>query len=85
MHRSTMASAMVGSPMIFVPAVYRQLAGDGDSATVVAVFDDFEQIPALLPGQGLRPPIVEDEKLDALKLARTRKETWVIAQKPHSG
>ena len=48
-----------------VPAIDGNLAGDDDRAFVVAVLDDFVEIARLVGVERLRPPIVEDEQLDA--------------------
>ena len=48
-----------------VPSINGDLTGDDERSLVMTVFDDFEQIPGLGGGKGLRPPIVEDEQLDA--------------------
>ena len=53
-----------------VPAVHGNLAGDDDGALVVAVLDDFEQIARLVGVERLRPPVVEDEQLDASERAQ---------------
>src|SRR6202451_2030919 len=54
-----------GYPDQIVPAVDGNLAGDDERALVVAILDDFEQVARLFGGERLRPPIVEDEQLDA--------------------
>ena len=48
-----------------VPVFDRDLAGDDGGAAAVAILDDFEQVAALLGGQRIEPPIIEDEQLDA--------------------
>jgi hypothetical protein len=44
-----------------VPFVDRDLAGDQRGAAAVAVFDDFEQVVALLGPERLKAPIIEDQ------------------------
>src|SRR5208282_6618838 len=53
-----------------MPAVHGNLTGDDDRALVVAILDDFEQVARLFGGERLRPPIVEDEQLDARQRAQ---------------
>ena len=49
-----------------MPFVDRDLAGDQDGrAAAVAVFEDFEQIAALLGVERIEAPIVENEELGA--------------------
>ncbi len=48
-----------------VPTIDRQLAGDDERASVVAVLDDLQEIAAVLGIELLRAPVVEDEKIDA--------------------
>jgi hypothetical protein len=45
--RSRVASATVGSPITFVPSVDRDLAGDQQRSSVVAIVNDLEQIMTL--------------------------------------
>ena len=52
-----------------VPAFDRDLAGDDERAAIVAVVDDLQQIAALLGGQRLGSPVVEDQQVDARELA----------------
>ena len=70
MTRSRMASASVGNADQVMPAVHGNLAGDDERALVVAILDDFEQVARLIGGERLRPPIVEDEQLDARERAQ---------------
>ena len=51
-----------------VPALDRQLAGDDDRASVAAVLDDLQEVAALPGIELFRPPIVEDEEIDAGKV-----------------
>jgi len=46
-----------------LPTLDGQLAGHKDGSGVVAVLEDFEEIAALVGGELLGPPIVQDEKL----------------------
>jgi hypothetical protein len=48
-----------------VPAIDRDLAGDDDRAGLVAVLDDFQEVAALLGVEWLRPPVVEDQQVEA--------------------
>lgn len=48
-----------------VPAVDRDLAGDDDRAGLVAVLDDLQEVAALLGVERLRPPVVEDQQVEA--------------------
>jgi len=41
----------------------RELAGDQDRASPMAVFDDFHQVATLTSGQAVRTPVVEDEQV----------------------
>ena len=45
------------------------LAGDDQRAAIVAVFDNLQQIAALLGGQRLGSPVVQNEQIDARELA----------------
>lgn len=47
----------------FIPVVDRDLAGDDDRAPLVAVFDDLEEVAALIVVELFRSPIVEDEQV----------------------
>src|ERR1700674_1289765 len=47
-----------------VPVIDGELTGHNRGAAAVAIVDDFEQVAALLRGQGSQPPVVEDQKLD---------------------
>jgi hypothetical protein len=54
----------IGQPRIanhFMPATDRDLAGDQEGPSVVAIVDDLEQIAALLGIERLWPPIVNDQ------------------------
>jgi len=46
-----------------VPSVHGNLAGDQRGATAVAVLDDLQQVVALLGGEWLQSPIIEDQQL----------------------
>lgn len=50
-----------------MPTIDGNLAGDQQGALLVAVIDDFEQIPALLGGERLRPPVIDDQQLCAFQ------------------
>ena len=47
-----------------VPVFERQLAGDEYRSDVVAIFDDLEEISALVGIEGFRPPVIDDEQFD---------------------
>jgi hypothetical protein len=47
-----------------MPVFERQLTGDQDGADVVAIFDDLEEIAALIGIEGFWSPIVDKEELD---------------------
>lgn len=51
----------------FVPAADGNLAGDQQGALAVAIIDDLEQVAALFGGQGLRPPIIDDQQAGAFE------------------
>ena len=59
--RSRIASPSVGIADHLVPSTDRDLAGDQQRASVVAIIDDLEQIAALLGIERLRPPVVDDQ------------------------
>src|SRR5437868_14798178 len=50
-----------------VPLRDRQLTGDEDGTGIVTVFEYFQEIAALFSTELLRPPIIEDEKIDTRK------------------
>ena len=75
--RSRMASAKVGSPMISCQRSTGTWLVIEDGAGVVSVLDDLHQIAALLGGQRLRSPIVEDQQIDA---ARASAAAWRIVR-----
>ena len=74
-----MASASVGSADQVVPAIDRDLAGDEGSAAAVAVFDDLEQVAALLGPERLEAPVVEDQQLDTAERAHQTRVAAVAA------
>ena len=47
-----------------VPVLDGQLAGDDGRAAIMAIVHDFQQVAALLGGEGGKAPIVEDQELD---------------------
>ena len=46
-----------------VPGRDRELAGDQDRASPMAVFDDFHQVATLTGGQAFRPPVVKNKQV----------------------
>ena len=46
-----------------VPGRDRELAGDQDRASPMAVFDDFHQVTTLTGGQAFRPPVVKNKQV----------------------
>ncbi len=46
-----------------VPCGNRELAGDQDRASLVAVLDDFHEVPSLTGGQTIRTPVVQYEQV----------------------
>jgi hypothetical protein len=52
-----------------VPAVDGHLAGDDQRSRVVAIVDDLQQIAALLGGERLWAPVVQNEQIDPGELA----------------
>src|SRR6266446_6668674 len=59
-----------------VPVIDGELTGHNRGAAAVAIVDDFEQVAALLRGQGSQPPVVEDQKLDT---GEALEETYIPA------
>src|SRR3984957_751348 len=49
----------------YMPAIDRDLAGDQQRSSVVAIIDDLEQIAALLGIERFRPPIVDNQQAGA--------------------
>jgi hypothetical protein len=62
-----------------VPFVDRQLAGDEDRAPAVSGFEDFEEIVAGARIQRSKPPIIEDEELNAAERAHETRIAAVAA------
>ncbi len=48
-----------------MPSRDRKLGGDDCGSALVALFEEFEQIKALLIGEGMGAPVVEHQELDA--------------------
>ncbi len=48
----------------FVPAIDGQLAGDDDRTSFISVFDDLEQIAALIGVERLRSPVIKNEQIE---------------------
>ena len=46
------------------PAFYRNLTGDEDGLSSVALLDELEQVASALEGEAPQPPVVEDEQGD---------------------
>lgn len=54
----------------FIPAVHGDLARDEDRTAIVAILDDFEQVPAAVGAQGFRAPVINDEQRCARQRAQ---------------
>src|SRR3984893_7757023 len=63
-----------------VPFTDRDLAGDQQRATIVAIVDDLEQIAALLGIKRLRPPIVDDQQPDAFERGQETRQAALTAR-----
>ena len=53
-----------------VPDRYWQLAGDDRRAAAVTLLEDFEQVVTGVGIKRLKPPVVEDQQLDAAELGQ---------------
>ena len=62
-----------------VPALDRQLTGNENRTSIVAVLDDLEQIAALFGIELLWSPVVENEEIDARKSAQELRVSSVAA------
>src|SRR3954470_13813115 len=62
-----------------VPTRHGYLARDQERALVVTVVDDLEEIAALLGGERLGSPVVDDEKLRALEGGHQPREAALAA------
>jgi len=71
-----------GLAEVIVPLGGRQLARDDRGAAAVAIFEDLEQIPALLILDRRQAPVVEDEDVEAGEL---REQADVGAVGPGQG
>jgi hypothetical protein len=56
-----------------------QLGGNQGRFAPVALFEDFEEIEALLVIEGVGPPVVEDEQLDTCELIDEAREATIEA------
>ena len=56
-------------PDNLMPCRHRKLAGDDGRAAAIAILEDFEEVMACLGVERLKPPIVEDQQLDAAERA----------------
>jgi len=62
-----------------VPLGHGDLTGDQERSLVVAIIDDLEQIAALIGGERLGPPVVEDNEIGALERVHQAQETAFAA------
>ena len=61
----------------FMPSGGRELAGDQDGATAIAILDDLHEIAPLAGGEAVRSPIIEHEKIDLDQHAEQPREAAV--------
>ena len=47
-----------------MPGIDGELTGDEGGAPVVAVIEDFQEVPSFSWGQRGKPPVIDDEKID---------------------
>lgn len=57
-----------------MPGVDGKLAGDDRRSRLIAILEDFHQIPVLAGGEPVRPPIVQDEQIGFDQLAEDPRE-----------
>ena len=62
-----------------MPALDRDLAGNQRGAAAVAVFDDLQDVVALLGPERFETPVVENEELDAVEGAHQARVAAVAA------
>lgn len=62
-----------------VPGAYRDLSGDQRGFRAVALFEDFEQVEALLIGQAMGAPVIQDEQIDPGKPVDKPREASIKA------
>src|SRR5690348_9716297 len=60
-----------------MPGSRRELAGDQDGATAIAILDDLHEIAPLAGGEAVRSPIIEYEKIDLDQHAEQPREAAV--------
>ena len=60
-----------------MPGSRRELAGDQDGATAIAILDDLHEIAPLAGGEAVRSPIIEHEKIDLDQHAEQPREAAV--------
>ena len=63
-----------------MPAIDRDLAGDEQGSSVVAIVDDLEQIAALLGVERFRPPIIDDQQAGAFERAHQPRQPTFAAR-----
>ena len=51
-----------------VPAIDRHLAGDDERPGAVTILDDLQQVTPLFGEERFRPPVVQDQQVDAGEL-----------------
>ena len=51
-----------------MPVLDGKLTGDQGGAALIAILQQFKQIPALLLGEGRQPEVVEDEQIGVGKV-----------------
>ena len=64
----------------FMPAIDRDLAGDQQRSSVVAIINDLEQIAALLGIERFRPPIVDNQQAGAFERAHQPRQPAFAAR-----
>jgi len=69
----------------FMPSVDRKLTGDDERASIVAIFDDLEQVALLVRQQLFGPPIVNDEESHARQLTHKFGVTAIASREGQGG
>src|ERR1700736_4142085 len=63
-----------------MPSVDRDLAGDQQRSSVVAIVDDLKQIPTLFGIERFRPPIVDDQQAGAFERGHQPRQSAFAAR-----
>lgn len=66
-----------------MPSRDRKLGGDDCGSALVALFEEFEQIKALLIGEGMGAPVVEHQELDAGEFVDETRESTIESGHAH--